>query len=110
MNFESYEKYNEEAILSFHSIDKKGIRVSGIWDKKLKKHISNDMLYSDYSLYTSTGRPSNNFGGVNFVALDNDKRKYVVPKNDMLIEFDYDAFHVRLIANLIDYDTTKLEA
>ena len=104
VNFESYEKYNEEAILSFYSIDKRGIKVSGVWDKKLRKHVSNGTLYSDCSLHTSTGRPSNNFGGVNFVALDSDKKKYVVPKNDMLIEFDYDAFHVRLIANLIDYE------
>ena len=103
INFESYDKYNNDAILSFYSIDKQGINVSGIWDKKFKKYISNNTLYSDYSLYSITGRPSNSFCGINFAALDEEKRKFIVPKNDMLIEFDYDAFHVRLIANLIDY-------
>ena len=103
INFESYDKYNNDAILSFYSIDKQGINVSGIWDKKFKKYISNNTLYSDYSLYSITGRPSNSFCGINFAALDEEKRKFIIPKNDMLVEFDYDAFHVRLIANLIDY-------
>ena len=103
INFDSYEQYNTDAILAFYSIEKQGINISGIWDKKFKNHISDNTLYSDYSLYTSTGRPSNSFGGINFAALDKEKRAFIIPKNDMLIEFDYDAFHVRLIANLIDY-------
>jgi hypothetical protein len=107
INFQSYEKYNTEAILAYYSIDKQGIRVSGVWDDKVKKHVSNDILYSDYFLYTTTGRPSNSFGGINFVALDGEKRKFVVPKNDMLVEFDYDAYHVRLIADLMDYELPK---
>lgn len=102
-DFESYELYNTEAVLAYYSIDKQGIRVSDLWDKSLKNNISNGTVYSDYNLYTSTGRPSNSFGGINFAALDDEKRKYIIPNNDMFVEFDYDAFHIRLIANLIGY-------
>jgi len=102
-NFKSYEKYNEESILSFYSIEKSGINVSKSFDKKTKKQISNNKLYSNYELYTATGRPSNNFGGINFAALDKNKKSLVIPENDYLVEYDYDAFHVRLIADLIDY-------
>ena len=28
------------------------------------------MFYSEYNLFTSTGRPSNRFGGINFAALN----------------------------------------
>jgi len=105
--WESYEKYNKDAILAFYSIERNGIPIINnaieIFDKRIKKHISNNMLYSDYFLYTSTGRPSNSFGSVNFAALTENKRKAIIPKNNKLIEFDYDAYHVRLIAKLINY-------
>ena len=103
INFESYEEYNNESITSFYSIEKQGIAVKKEFNTKTKKHISNNKLYSNYELYTATGRPSNNFGGINFAALDKDKKKLIVPENDYLVEYDHDAYHVRLIADLIDY-------
>jgi hypothetical protein len=56
-------------------------------------------LYSQYNLWTTTGRPSNSFGSVNFAALPPEKRKGFVAENDSLIEFDFDAYHLRLIAD-----------
>ena len=115
IDFESYEKYNKDAPLAFYSIERNGIPVNAdkvfdILGNRTKQHLSNNKLFSDYFLYTTTGRPSNSFGGINFAALDENKRKAIVPENDMLVEYDYDAFHVRILADLIDYDLPKESA
>ena len=58
INWESYDKYNDESLISFYSIEKAGIKISKQLSEKSKKHISDEKLFSNYSLYTSTGRPS----------------------------------------------------
>ena len=69
------------------------------------------MVYSEYNIFTSTGRPSNRFGGTNFAALnkkDGSRKPYVSRyKNGVLVEMDYDAYHLRLIGELIGYDFPK---
>jgi len=105
------EDYMNDVIKAFTSIEKNGIKVSDdvcdIFDVRVNKHISDGKLYSQYNLWTATGRPSNSFGSVNFAALPPEKRKAFVPENDSLIEFDFDAYHLRLIADLVDYDFGK---
>jgi len=97
-----------DSLKVFSNIEKQGIKVSDdvcdIFDIRVKKHISDGKLYSQYNLLTTTGRPSNSFGTVNFAALTPEKRKAFVPENDSLIEFDFDAYHLRLISNLVGYD------
>ena len=101
------DEYMNDAIKAFTSIEKNGIKVSDdacdIFDIRVKKHISNGKLYSQYNLWTTTGRPSNSFGTVNFAALPPEKRKAFIPEHDYLVEFDFDAYHLRLIADLVDY-------
>ena len=43
----------------------------------LTNNANNDFVYSEYNMYTITGRPSNRFGGINFAALNksDDTRK-----------------------------------
>ena len=69
------------------------------------------MVYSEYNPFTSTGRPSNRFGGLNFAALNkNDgSRKKFISRFDggWLVEFDYDAYHPRLIGDKIGYKFPK---
>ena len=103
--------YNSEAIDAYNFIEKSGVKVSDnildIFDHRVKRHISDGKLYSNYFLWTSTGRPSNSFGSVNFAALNKEQRKGFIPEHDMLVEYDYDAYHLRLIADLIDYKFPK---
>ena len=107
INFTDYLSYNKEAILAFYSIERKGKKVSNniqeVFDSRVGKHMTNNKLYSDYFLYTATGRPSNSFGNVNFAALDPPKREVFIPENDLFVEMDYDAYHLRLIADMINY-------
>jgi hypothetical protein len=106
--------YMNDVVKAFTSIEKNGIKVSDdicdIFDIRVKKHISNGKLYSQYNLWTTTGRPSNSFGSVNFAALPPEKRKGFVAENDYLVEFDFDAYHLRLIADLVGYHTFNEES
>ena len=103
--------YHSDVTKAFSSIEKHGVKVTDnvcdIFDERVRKHISDGKLYSQYNLWTSTGRPSNSFGSVNFAALPPEKRGAFIPENDALVEFDFDAYHLRLIGELVDYQFGK---
>ena len=67
------------------------------------------LIYSYYNLYNLTARPTNSFNSVNFLAIPKDKdfRECFIAKNDFLVEFDFDAYHLRLISNLIGFEAPK---
>lgn len=67
--------------------------------------IQEDIVYTSYNLYNLTSRPTNSFNGINFLAIpkDEEHRSCFLPKNDYLVDFDFDGYHLRLIAKLIDY-------
>ena len=94
-----HEQYNDEIINNLSFIESSGLRKD------------DDMVYSEYNLYTSTGRPSNRFGGINFAALnkkDESRKPYTSRFQDgILVEFDYDAYHLRLIGQILDYKFPK---
>jgi hypothetical protein len=67
------------------------------------------LVYSQYNIYTVTGRPSNHFDGVNYAALNKEDgaRKCFVSRfgNDgMMVLIDYSAFHPRIICNLVGFN------
>ena len=88
--------YNDEVLDNLSYMEKNGL------------HTTNGLVYSEYNIYTSTGRPSNRFGGTNFAALnkkDGSRKQYISRfKNGVLVEMDYDAYHLRLIADKVDYE------
>ena len=90
-----HQEYNDDIIDNLTYLESSGLR----YDKKI--------VYSEYNLYTSTGRPSNRFGGINFAALnksDGSRQPFKSRfQNGMLVEFDYDAYHLRLIGEVVDY-------
>ena len=63
--------------------------------------------YTHYNFFTSTGRPSNTHNGINYAALnkeDGSRDRFISRfDNGMLVEMDFDAYHLRLISNLINY-------
>lgn len=68
-----------------------------------------NMVYSQYNLYTSTGRPSNRYRGVNYAALnskDGSRAAFVsrFGKNGRIVVVDYTAFHPRIICMLTGYE------
>lgn len=85
------------------------IECNGIWTTDSK------YVFSSYNIHTATGRPSNAFGGINFAALnknDGTREKFIsrFGENGTLVQFDYEAFHLRLAGKLMGYElpTTSL--
>ena len=75
-------------------------------------YTENGYEYTQYNLLTSTGRPSNSFGGINYAALnkkDWSRERFVSRFKDegMLVEYDFDSYHLRLVGNKIGYDLPK---
>ena len=94
------QKYNQNVINNLTKIEHNGLFTT-----------DNEYQYSEYNIYTSTGRPSNRFGGINFAALnkkDGSRKQFISRfENGVLVEFDYDAYHPRLIGDKIGYEFPK---
>jgi hypothetical protein len=109
---ESYfDLYSNKANKVFYFIERLGIHVD---ESEMNSHFSlkipkasflDGSLYSSYNFFTSTGRPSNSFNGINFAALnkENNSRKTFIPRNDYYVEFDYSSYHLKILCNIIDY-------
>ena len=101
---DTIEKYNQYVNMSYNNevLD----NLSYIEENGLQTR--DGMVYSEYNIFTSTGRPSNRFGGTNFAALnksDGSRKPYVSRhKAGVLVEMDYDAYHLRLIGDRIGYE------
>ena len=91
--------YQQDILSVLSKIEKNGLKTT------------KGMVYTEYNPYTSTGRPSNRFGGMNFAALnkkDGSRKQFISRFNKgVLVEFDFDAYHPRLIGEMIDYKFPK---
>jgi hypothetical protein len=94
----------------FQSVESNGIQVdkSKFTTTFPEYPIIGSRVYTKYNFYTSTGRPSNRFGGVNFAALnkEDDTRSSIISRheNGILLEMDFQSYHPRILADLIGYD------
>ena len=67
--------------------------------------ISKDKIYTSYNLYNITARPTNAFNSINFLALaKGEARSSFIPTNDFFADFDFDGYHLRLIANMLNVE------
>jgi hypothetical protein len=114
-DLESYAFLNHYITPLFYNIEKQGIKLSKepfIEHFKTlpnpKFSVSKGKIYTQYNLYTLTGRPSNAFNGINFAALNktNGERAAFIPENDTLVEIDFKAYHPTIIAKLAGYEFT----
>ena len=98
--------YNDRLPLVFNSIERNGLRVQRELFKEHFNKDCGDRVYTQYNYRTTTTRPSNRFGGINFAALNkNDgSRKTFIPENNRLVELDISAYHPTLASALIHYD------
>jgi len=113
---EGFDFLNNKTIECLQSIEMNGIYIDEDvllkHHPQYKTHIKDKYVYTNYNIYTSTGRPSNRFGNLNFSALnkDNGEREFIVSRFDdggRLFYFDYDAYHLNLVADLIKYSFPK---
>lgn len=106
---DSYKQFNMFYPKIFAEIESNGMQVNNSF--KMKELITDGRVYSNYHYHTTTGRPSNAFRGFNFAAMNKQDgtRDAFCSRfdNGALVEFDFDAYHVRLIARLIGYKLPK---
>jgi hypothetical protein len=106
-----YLKENEIILETLADLEMNGIHVD---IQCFRKHFDatvyfGNRVFSQYNLYTATGRPSNRFENVNYAALNKEDgvRKCFTSRygeNGKMILIDYSAFHPRIICNLIDFE------
>lgn len=101
-------RFNDLIIQTLGNLEKQGIYVD---EEKFEKHFESKLgttVYTQYNVYTSTGRPSNRFGGINYAALNQTdgsrscfRSRY--GKDGKIVVIDYTAFHPRIICTLTQY-------
>ncbi|MDA7648702.1 hypothetical protein N8580_00025 [Akkermansiaceae bacterium] len=100
-----FEFYNNKATNVFYWIEANGLKVD---PKLFEEHfgVERDWTYSQFNLKTTTTRPSNSFGGINYAALDKKSgcREAFIPENNFLLEIDISAYHPTLAAQLVNFD------
>lgn len=97
-------KYNK-ALITLANLEKQGMKIHrGSFSSVFK----NGYAYCNYNMFTATCRPSNTFRGINLGAMskkdgsrDNITSRF---EKGMLVEFDYDAYHLRILSNFLKYD------
>ena len=96
-------KYNR-GLYEFAKFENSGMKIQ---PNSFGTVFKNGYGYPNYNMFTATGRPSNTFRGVNFGALNknDDTRNNIITRFDkgLLVEFDYDAYHLRLLADMLNY-------
>jgi hypothetical protein len=98
----------------FHAIESNGIKIDkqcfiDAYGDNLQYpefNISKGRIYSQYNLYTLTGRPSNTYNSINFAALNknNGERMCYRPANDKFVEFDIQGYHPRIIGDMTEFN------
>lgn len=100
----------------YHTIEKSGIAVNEQLFRNAfpsSGYLKDGKAYTKYNLYTSTGRPSNRFAGVNYAALNKEDstRECFMSRypNGKLIEIDFTSYHPRILASLTKYSISDQE-
>lgn len=109
----SYLFLNNIAVTSLGWVEQNGLAVKpdgflAHFGTKFKRFVKDGLVYSDYNLFTSTGRCSNRFGGINFAALgkkDATREQFIsrFGNDGILVSIDFESYHLRLIADLIGF-------
>ena len=76
--------------------------------ERVKVPIGDELKFQNYMWYTATSRPSNAWNGFNFSAMnkhDGTRQKLRSRfDNGKIVQFDYDAFHIKLLAKILQYE------
>ena len=98
-----------KASIMYNMIERNGISVNTSDYKRCFEKDDIQRVYTHYNLNTTTTRPSNTFGGLNFNTLskDNGERECFIPRNDTFIELDVSAYHPVLLSHLVGYEFTN---
>ena len=113
-----FDFYNKTATNVFFLLEQSGLGIHYEEFKNLFKprnplyNIIDNKVLTSYNLYNATSRPTNAFNSVNYAALPKgiEYRKCFKPTNDYFVALDFDGYHLRLLADQIDYKLTSESA
>lgn len=114
-----WEEFTHRMVEAYKKVEEVGIRVDPLKFEDSFQLINpkysiskNNRIYSYYNMYNLTSRPTNAFNGINFLALNKEdgSRESFIPTDSMLIELDFEAYHLKLIANLVQEYTDSTES
>lgn len=103
--------YNNTATGVYYLLEQPGLKItyesfiSLFTPNHPRYSILDNIVYNSYNGYNNTSRPTNSFNGINFAAIPKKEthRQAIIPKKDLFVEFDFDGYHVRLLAELVGY-------
>ena len=98
--------YNKRVSMVYYNIERSGFGINSDIFFKHFYHREQPFVHTQYNLNTSTTRPSNKFGGVNYAALNKKtgERSAFIPQNDYFVDFDIKAYHPVIVSHLIGYE------
>lgn len=106
--------YNTDMAGVFYCIERNGLKVrrqeflTAFTPNVPSRSIRRDQVFSCYNINNITGRPSNSFNSINFLAIPKTEvRETLIPANGLFMEIDYDGYHVRLLGELVEYKFTE---
>jgi len=110
VNDPSWHFYNNDTTGVFFCIEKNGLKLHrqeflmAFKPNIPSRSIAGDQIYSCYNINNNTGRPSNSFNSINFLAIPKTEvRQTIVPANGLFMEIDYDGYHIRLLGELVGH-------
>lgn len=108
--------YNTEVKRVLFQIESNGLAINEQLYKEVfhnSGYVKDSKAYTKYNLYTSTGRPSNRFAGVNYAALNKEDsaRECFISRyiNGTLVEVDFTSYHPRILADITRYQISDSE-
>lgn len=118
-NNESYDKYSFNFFNNFlsetlYNVEREGIKVDKkIFDEFFKAKLHNEFVYTQYNIHNPTGRPSNHFDNINYVALnkENGCRKSFISRYEdgYYLMVDFIGFHPYIVSKLIGHEIPENE-
>ena len=107
--------FNDVITNTLYEVEKNGLKIDNyLFKQHFKARTYDDYVYTNYNIYNPTGRPSNSYDGVNYVALKKDDgcRSSFVSRygnGGHLMMIDFTGFHPYIVANLVDYKVPEEE-
>jgi hypothetical protein len=107
-----FDFHNEVVVPSCNFMEKSGVHVYEdkfieVYGERFRNNVNNSLVYTEYNPYTTTGRVTSRFGGINFSAIEksSDSRDAYTSrfgKFGSMVLIDFESFHLRLIANMMN--------
>jgi hypothetical protein len=104
--------YSNIILYGLSEIEKNGLcvkteRLMKSIDTSINVDLDSELIYSQYNIFTTTGRPSNRFNTINFAALSKDSGVRNIFKSRFekgaMLEFDFESYHLRILGFLVNY-------